>query len=73
MERWRRSQVNTPSLSHDRKALIDGSVATASEKVPIMAEANTENSRFAPGSAHSVRFVAFAIFLRPVFELSNAL
>ena len=39
------------SLNRDRNALIEVSVATASEKLPIVAEANFENSCFPSESA----------------------
>jgi hypothetical protein len=39
------------SSDRDRKALVDVSIANASENLPIVSEANTENSRFAPERA----------------------
>ena len=39
------------SLNRDRNALIEVSVATASEKLPIVAETDTKDSRFPSESA----------------------
>ena len=69
------------SLNRDRNALIEVSVATDSEKLPIVAEANAKDSRFAPESAFCplhrlgdlrdwcssfrMRFEFLNVFLRP--------
>ena len=60
------------SLNRDRNAPIEVSVATASEKLPIMAEADTRIPAFRL-RAPSVRFIALAMFATGVRAFECAL
>ena len=71
-ERWRRSQVNAPSLSHDRKALIEARLRPPAKSyrswprpIPRIPALRL--------SAPSVRFIALAIFATDVRAFECAL
>ena len=70
--RWRRSQVNTPSLSHDRKALIEARLRPPAKSyrswprpIPRIPALRLR--------APSVRFIALAIFATGVRAFECAL
>ena len=60
------SRINDPSIR------AQGPESLAAKTLAIVAEANTENSRFAPECARLLSASSLWRSLRPVFELSNA-